>query len=148
MLTEAGLPSLPPYESPKRPPKGSYRLLTGKIAVHTQGTTLNNPYLNEIQSENKLWINSKEAWKLGIEDGDMVEVSANGVTQTVRAAVTDYIHPEAVYTLHGFGRDVPEQTRTVNRGMRDNTLMKGLLQVSVGGNCPITECFVKIEPVS
>jgi len=78
----------------------------------------------------------------------MVEVSANGVTQTVRASVTDYIHPEAVYTLHGFGRDVPQQTRAFDRGMRDNTLMKGLLQVSVGGNCPIAECFVKIEPAS
>jgi len=148
MLTEAGLPSFPPYEGPEKPPKGYYRLLTGKVAVHTQGTTMNNPYLNEVQPENTLWINSKEAWKLGIEDGDMVEVSADGVTQTIKASVTDYIHPEAVYTLHGFGRDVPQQTRAFNKGMRDNTLMKGLLQVAVGGNCPITECFVKIEPAS
>ncbi len=145
MLEDNGIPSFPPYESPVKPPKGQYRLVTGKIAVHTQGTSLNNIYLNELQSENTLWINSGEAKKLGIQTGDLVEVSADGVTQTITASVTDYIHPEAVYTLHGYGREVPLQTRAYKKGMRDNTFMKGLLTVSVGGNCPITECFVTVQ---
>ena len=98
-----------------------------------------------MQSENTLWINTDEAKKLGIAHGDMVEVSAEGVSQTVRASVTPFIHPEAVYTLHGYGRDVPAQTRAYQKGMRDNTLMKGLLTMTVGGNCPITECFVRVK---
>lgn len=147
MLEENGIPSFPPYESPEPPPEGHYRLITGKIAVHTQGTTLNNIYLNEIQSENKLWINSGEARRLGIVAGDLVEVSCEGVSQTVKAAVSDYIHPEVVYTLHGYGREVPLQTRSYKKGMRDNTFMKGLLKVSVGGNCPVAECFVRVKKV-
>ena len=148
ILEDNGIPSFPAYESPKILPEGFYRLLTGKIAVHTQGTTLNNIYLNEIQSENTLWINSGEAEKLGIKTGDIVEVSSNGVTQTIKASVTDYIHPEAVYTLHGYGRQIPLQTRAYNKGMNDNTLMKGLLKVAIGGNCPITDCFVRVNKAS
>jgi thiosulfate reductase / polysulfide reductase chain A len=148
LLEDNGIPSFPPYESPIEPPEGHFRLLTGKIAVHTQGTSLNNEYLNELQSENTLWINTDEAEKLGIKSGDLVEVSAGTVTETVAASVTDYIHPQAVYTLHGYGREIPLQTRAYKKGMRDNTLMEGLLQVSIGGNCPITECFVRIKKVS
>jgi thiosulfate reductase/polysulfide reductase chain A len=148
MLEDNGISSFPPYESPQSPPEGHYRLLTGKIAVHTQGTSLNNLYLNEIQSENTLWINSTEAKKLGIKTGDLVEVSANGVKHTIKASVTDYIHPEAVYTLHGYGREIPLQTRAYKKGMRDNVFMKGLLKVAIGGNCPITDCFVSVRKVS
>jgi thiosulfate reductase/polysulfide reductase chain A len=92
-------------------------------------------------------MNSDEAKKLGIEDKDLVEVSCDGVSQTVHAAVTDYIHPEVVYTLHGYGRDVPLQTRAYKKGLRDNIFMKGLLEVSVGGNCPVAECFVRVRKV-
>lgn len=148
MLENAGVPSFPPYESPAAPPEGQYRLLTGKIALHTQGTSLNNLYLNELRSENTLHINSGEAVKLGIKTGDLVEIASQGVSQTIRAQVTDFIHPEAVFTLHGFGREIPLQTRSFRKGMRDNTLMKGLLTVAIGGNCPITECFVTVRKVS
>ncbi len=148
MLEESGIPSFPPYESPAAPPDGHYRLLTGKIALHTQGTSLNNLYLNELQNENTLWINSSEAKKLGIKTGDTVEISSNGSAQTIKASVTDFIHPEAVYTLHGYGRQIPLQSRAFQKGMRDNALMRGLLTVAIGGNCPITECFVTLKKVS
>jgi thiosulfate reductase / polysulfide reductase chain A len=148
MLEENSIPSFPPYESPTPPPAGHFRLLTGKIAVHTQGTSLNNLYLNEIVPENTIWINSEEARKLGIQSGDTVEVSSSGVTQTVKASVTDFIHPEAVYTLHGFGREIPAQTRCYKKGLRDNILMKGLLTVAIGGNCPMADCFVTLRKVS
>lgn len=148
MLEDNGIASFPVYENPKTPPEGHYRLVTGKIALHTQGTSLNNLYLNELQSENTLWMNTAEAGKLGIKTGDLVEVSAEGVAQTVRASVTDLIHPEAVYTLHGYGREIPLQSRAYRKGMRDNTLMKGLLTVAVGGNCPVTDCFVRVRKVS
>lgn len=147
MLEENGIPSFPPYEPRKKPPEGTYRLVTGKIALHTQGTTLNNLYLNELQCENSLWINANEAKKLGISHGDMVEVSCNGITQQAKAAISEFIHPEVVYTLHGYGRQIPLQTRAYQKGMRDNTLMKGLLRVAIGGNCPITDCFVSIRKV-
>jgi thiosulfate reductase/polysulfide reductase chain A len=145
MLQNAGVPSFPPYESPRKPPEGSFRLVTGKVAVHTQGTSLNNPLLNELQSENKLWMRKEAAERLGLKDGDWAQVSSGDVTQTIRVSLTEFIHPEVVFTLHGFGRDIPLQSRAYKKGMRDNTLMKGLLQVAPGGNCPITDCFVQVK---
>ena len=144
MLEDNGIPSFPPYEGAAEPPEGHFRLVTGKIAIHTQGTSLNNPLLNELQWQNCLWINTAEAKKLGINDRDEIEVSVNGVVQKGRAKTTDLIHPTTVYTHHGFGREIPLQTRAYKKGMRDNTLMTGLLRVAIGGNCPITDCFVKV----
>ncbi|RMD52684.1 MAG: hypothetical protein D6828_05400 [Nitrospirae bacterium] len=145
-LEQNNIPSFIDYESPKAPPKGHFKLITGKVAVHTQGrTTANNPLLNEIIQENYLWINSAKAEELGIEDGDIVEVSNEGVVEKIKAKVTDLIHPEAVFMLHGFGDTVPLRSRSYRRGASDVRLQKGLLKVTIGGNCPLTECIVSVR---
>ncbi|MFP7754202.1 molybdopterin-dependent oxidoreductase [Thermodesulfobacteriota bacterium B35] len=148
VLEEAGLPSLKPYQSPAPPPKGKFRLVYGRVAVHTHSHTQNNPLLHQMMDENNLWIHTDEAKKLGISDGDMVEVAAaNGYSGRLRAFVTDFIHPEAVFTVHGFGRQVPRQTRTHERGVSDQRLMAGLLDVwdQAGGAISLCESFVTVR---
>lgn len=145
-LEKNGIPSFAPYEPPERLPEGSFKLVTSKVAVHTQGrTTANNPLLNEIVSENHLYINTNKAKELGIKDDDLVEISSNGVIQRIKAKLTNLIHPEAVFMLHGFGDSVPLRTRSYNKGASDVKLQKGLLKVAVGGNCPLTECIVSVK---
>ncbi len=145
-LEKNGIPSLIPYESPAKPPEGGFRLVTSKVAIHTQGrTTSNIPILNEIVPENYLWIHTAEAGRLGIKDGDEVEVSVDGVTERIKAQLTDFIHPEAVFMVHGFGDTVPLRTRSYRKGASDIRLQKGLLKVAVGGNCPLTECIVTVK---
>ncbi len=149
VLEKAGLPSLKPYQSPAPPPAGKFRLVYGRVAVHTHSHTQNNPLLHQMMDENNLWINTEQAAKLGISDGDMVEVTAaNGYQGRLRAFVTDFIHPEAVYTVHGFGRQVPRQTRTYERGVSDQRLMAGLLDVwdQAGGAISLCESFVTVKP--
>ena len=102
-LEEVGIPSLKPYESPLHPPKGKFRLVFGRSPVHAHGHTINNPMLHELMPENTLWINKRAADKLGIRDGDMVDVVSDTQKGVVRAHVTEFIHPEAVYTVHGLG---------------------------------------------
>ncbi|MBU0514126.1 MAG: molybdopterin-dependent oxidoreductase [Proteobacteria bacterium] len=147
VLTEAGFPSLAPYESPPAPVPGEFRLLFGRTGVHAHGQSINNPYLNEIMPTNVLWINTAKAKELGLADGDWVEVTGHGEKATVRANVTDFIHPEAVFALHGFGRSVPAQTRAYNRGLGDHRFQKGLLLdgCPVGGGLKLTECLVKVK---
>ena len=53
---------------------------------------------------------------LGIKDGSKVEVTSKVGKDTVKAKVTDFIHPEAVFMLHGFGKTVPVQTRCYQKG--------------------------------
>lgn len=149
VLTEAGLPSFKPYSSPIKPPEGMFRLVFGRSAVNAHGHTINNPLLHELLPYNTLWINRREAAKLGINDGDWVDVISQPQesTGTIRAKVTDFIHPEAVYMIHGFGRQVPLQTRAYHAGMADQKLQIGLLQEMdpAGGGLCLCECFVEVR---
>jgi len=149
LLEENGIPSFKPYESPKKPKKGHYRLAFGRSPVHTHGQTQNNPVLHEIMPENTLWINEAEAEELGISDGDLVEVtSADGThSGSIRAQVTPFIHPEVVFMVHGFGRKIPWQTRGYNRGLGDYRFETGLLNLydPVGGGIALLECRVKVS---
>ncbi len=147
---EAGFPCLKPYEAPESPPKGKFRLLFGRCAWQTHGMWMNNPALHPYLKENVLWINKQVAKEMGLKDGDRVIVSNNGYAKEMRIFATDLIHPEAVFMLHGFGRTVPQQTRAYNRGVADQRLEKGLLDVydPAGGANALCECFVEVKPVS
>jgi thiosulfate reductase/polysulfide reductase chain A len=96
--------------------------------------------------ENTLWINSAVAQELGIGDGDTIKVSSDGAEAVGRAKVTDFIHPEAVFMVHGFGRTVPLQTRAYKKGMADQRLMKGMLTSydPAGGGNTLTETVVTV----
>lgn len=148
-LEDAGLPSLKPYKSPIKPPKGLFRLVYGRSAVHAHSHTINNPLLDELMPENSLWMNIREANKLGIADGDLVDVVSEDETYTgtVSAHVVDYIHPEAVYTVHGFGRQIPLQTRAYHAGISDQKLMTGMLDDwdKAGGAINLCEAFVSVR---
>lgn len=149
-LEENGLQSLKPYESPKTPPEGQFRLTFGRCALHTQGHTVNNPMLAEQMPENVLWINKDAAEKLGISDGDRVEVGQSGYTETITAKVTPMIHPEAVFVIHGFGHKLPVETRAFGKGLADNNFMKGGLDLwdKAGGAIAYQEHFVEVKKAS
>ncbi|HID98107.1 MAG TPA: thiosulfate reductase [Thermodesulfobacteriaceae bacterium] len=145
---EMGVPSFKAYESPASPSSGTYRLLFGRCGYQAHGQSHNNPVLAELLGTNELWINTAEAGKLGIQDGDMVEISNESVTGEIRAKVTDFIHPEAVFMLHGYGRTVPVQTRAFGKGLADQAFERGLLDVwdPAGGGISLCECFVQVKP--
>ncbi len=145
-----GIDCLKPYESPEKPPKGGYRLLFGRKGYQTHGQSNNNPVLSQLLGSNRLWINRKEAEKMGIADGDMVTVANGDVVGTIRARVTDFIHPEAVFMLHGFGTDVPAQKRAFGKGLADHAFMKGKLAEwdRAGGGLTLCECFVTVKPAA
>lgn len=148
-LQESNLESFKPYKSPSKPDAGHYRLAFGRSPVHTHGRTQNNPVLSEIMPENQLWLNADEAAKMGVANGDRVRVTSSDGSHsgTINAYVTEFIHPESVFMVHGFGRKVPWQTRGYNKGLGDYRFETGLLGVydPVGGANSLMECFVKVE---
>ena len=146
-LHKAGFTSFAPYATPRKPAEGCFRLVFGRTAVHAHAQSQNNPYLNEIISENTLWLNSGEAIKLGIKDGDKVEICADGYTGIIKAHVTPFIHPEAVFMLHGFGNEIPLKTRSFGKGLRDTKFQKGSLETvdPVGGGVAYLECMVSVK---
>jgi thiosulfate reductase/polysulfide reductase chain A len=108
------------------PPPGYYRLLTGRAPVHTFGRTTNNRLLSEVFDENAVWVNAAVAAKWGLRDGERVYLeNQDGVRSTFTAPVkvTERIHPEAVYMVHGYGR-TPKGLRFAHgRGIDDNELV-------------------------
>jgi len=151
-LEENGFDSFKAYESPRKPETGNFRLAFGRSPVHTHGHTMNNPILHEIMPENVLWINDEEAGKLGIKNNDLVEVTSKDGSHsgTIHAYVTEFIHPETVFMIHGFGRKIPWQTRGYNKGLGDYRFETGLLDVydPVGGGIALLECTVKVNKAS
>jgi thiosulfate reductase / polysulfide reductase chain A len=148
VLTKAGLPHLPPYEAKTAPTGDCFNLLFGRPATLAHGQSLNNPLLAEIAPEQVLWIHPDRATPLGIGDGDQVEVNGGGsYTGTLKAKVTPWIHPEAVFMLHGYGATVPLATRALGRGVADQRLQHGKLYDfdPAGSGCALTETIVRIK---
>lgn len=146
LMEKAGLPSFVPYDPMPKLEPAIFRLMVGRCAVHTHVSTQNNLYLNELVSENELWIHSKAAAALGIQNGAVVEVESSAGTQRLRAKVTDMIHPEAVFMLHGFGKTVPAQTRACGKGADDSVLQENVSDM-VGGSPALDHTLVKVRPV-
>jgi thiosulfate reductase/polysulfide reductase chain A len=97
--------------------------------------------------ENVLWINTGAAGALGIADGDEVEISSGAGSAWIKAKVTDFIHPEAVFMVHGFGHALPVESRAFGRGVSDNALMPGGLEIwdRAGGGLAMQEHFVTVR---
>jgi thiosulfate reductase / polysulfide reductase chain A len=145
LMESAGLPSFVPYTPIPRSDHGTFRLTVGRTAAHTHGSTQNNAYLSELVPENVLWINTAAAARLGIKDGQRVEVTSPRTTGRIKAKVTDLIHPEAVFMLHGFGKTVPAQTRCYRKGASDAILQENVSD-QAGGSPALDETMVQVRP--
>jgi thiosulfate reductase/polysulfide reductase chain A len=149
ILKQAGLASLPTYAAKEAPTGGDFTLLFAKTATLAHGQSLNNPLLNERAPEQVLWIHPDRARPLGIADGDEVEINGGGsYTGRLRAKVTPWIHPEAVFMLHGYGATVSLATRALGLGVADQRLQHGRLYDfdPAGGGCAMTETIVNVRP--
>ena len=144
LLEEAGFPSFPPYAPVPRPEDDRFRLVVGRVAAHTHISTQNNPYLSELYPENNLWINKQRAAKLGIADGQEVQVESRCGSGVIKAFVTDLIHPEAVFMVHGFGHEAREATRCFNKGLADSVLQESITD-PVGGSPALHDTFVTVK---
>jgi thiosulfate reductase/polysulfide reductase chain A len=146
LMENAGFPSFVPYEPVPGPSPGHLRLSVGRCAAHTHVSTQNNFYLHELVPENVLWINTRAAADLGVKDGSLVEVVSRVGAGRLKAKVTDAIHPEAAFMLHGFGKTVPAQTRCYLKGASDALLQEDISD-RVGGSPAYDDTLVQVKAV-
>ena len=144
LMEDAGYPSFPAYESMPSPPENQFRLITGRNALHTHVSTQNVPYLNEICPENVLWINVQRAADLGIQNGDTVTLVSKCGSGKIKARVTDLIHPEAAFLLHGFGHEAKLAARSYNRGVSDALLQENVYD-KIGGSPAYHDTFITVS---
>jgi thiosulfate reductase/polysulfide reductase chain A len=146
LLEDAGFESFPAYQPLQSPPEGQFRLIMGRSAIHTHVSTQNNEYLNEITPENVLWINSQKGAELGIQNGDTVEIASSRGSGQIKAFVTDLIHPEAAFMLHGFGHTANKASRSYQKGVNDSLLLENVSDM-IGGSPALHDTFVSVKPV-
>ena len=63
----------------------------------------NSKWLAEIFHENPLWMNQKTAERLGIHEGDKVEIQSKGMKATVQVHLAQSVHPEVVAIARDLG---------------------------------------------
>jgi thiosulfate reductase/polysulfide reductase chain A len=97
---------MPVYTDPKMPNDGEFRLLMGRAPNHSHARSQNNWVLMEVHSNNPIWINPKDAQKLGLEKGDKVIVTntvTNFSSKPHEIKITNRIKENCVFIHHGFG---------------------------------------------
>jgi thiosulfate reductase/polysulfide reductase chain A len=113
-------------------PKGKFRLITGRHAQFTQSGTANNIMLRDLIPTNYVWINKREAKKMGIAFGDMVEVKSEVGKVQLRAYPTEKIAPNQTFMLHGFGSDNEDMEIAYGNGGNDAVIIKDDIEPTFG----------------
>jgi len=140
---QMGLDPMPVYTPPTKVPKNQFRLVLGRDAAVTQTSTINNKLLNELNPTNTLWLNIEAAGKLGIADGDLVEVSSSVGRQELKAEVTDRIRKDTVYMLSGYNTLSTMQTLSHGNGASINELLDDDYD-TITGNASMHTTFVTV----
>ena len=104
-LKKEGLSPFPVYkENDKKPNLGNGELFLATFSKNvTAPQNPNSKWLSEIFHENPLLINEKTAQKLGLRDGEKVEIDSKGMKATVSVHLTQSVHPEVVAIARGLG---------------------------------------------
>ena len=136
------LPINIPIAEPKS--EDEFYLVTGKATWHQKSATQHNRYLMEDTLEGgcdytRIYVNAKRAEKLGIRDGDLVEVecvgptkkddpcvhndAAIGVKDKGRVKVTEALHPEAAWVYFAGGHKSKLMLSKARKGITHNWLL-------------------------
>ncbi len=144
-LEMEGFDPIPNYTPHPEPPQGFYRLNYGRAPMHTFGRTANNPNLNELMSENKLWVNPKVAAENNLENNQEVWLkNQDGIVSdfAIKVRVTERIGKDNVYMVHGFGRGNKKLKRSFGKGISDSQLITNVMVDPVMGGTGMRGNFV------
>lgn len=138
---------MPVYKPPKEVQEGKFRVIVGRNAYITQGSSTNNALLSELVPENELWLHPEPAKRLSIGPEDLVEVASPVGKARLKVRITKEIRPDTVYMDSGFG--------VLSKGL-SNVYGKGASIVeiledhndTISGNMAMHETFVTVRKIS
>ncbi len=146
-LKDLGFDPMPLYTKHPEPPQGFYRLNYGRAPMHTFSRTANNPNLNDLKSENNLWVNPKVARIIGLTTGQSVWLrNQDKITSTfsIKVRVTERIRWDSVYMVHGFGHDNKKLSRAFGKGINDTQMISKVAVDPIMGGTGMRGNFVEI----
>lgn len=138
---------MPIYKDPKKPKKNEMRLLTGRVPNHSHARTQNNWMLMELDSNNPVWVNTKDAIKLGFKKGDKVilkNVTTGCKSDSQDILITDKIKENVLFASHGFGHISKSLSVGYNKGIAEQNFCSYDID-PLSGACGFNNGFVTIE---
>lgn len=147
-LKDLGHAPVPTYTPPEDPPPGWFRLVYGRVPVHSFARTQNNALLSGLMSENAVWLNTQAAHDLSIRDGDRrtLENSDGHTSLPILVRTTPGIRPDCAYMAHGFGQQAPGLHRANNKGAADSSLISRVAVDPIMGGTGMRVNFIRIAP--
>jgi thiosulfate reductase / polysulfide reductase chain A len=143
-----GFNVLPEYRDRKVIPDSEYpfQLINTKFETHCNLTTQNNPILLRIRGENWAELNTADAARLGVQDGDRIELASPQGKVSIKAKVRPGIRPGVVCVRHGHGFG-HWQGIAKGRGTHINPILATNVN-PISGGIGYNECKVRIRKVS
>ncbi|MGE5601917.1 MAG: molybdopterin-containing oxidoreductase family protein [Nitrososphaerales archaeon] len=146
VLQDMKLDALPKYEPVEQPPAGYVRLIYGRAPVHSFSRSENNAWLDDLMSENPVWLNPEAARRFGINDGQQVILeNQDGVkSPPVTVKITPAMRSDVAYTVHGFGPQAPGLRKAYQHGFSDTALMTRIAVDPLMGATGMRVNFVRV----
>jgi thiosulfate reductase / polysulfide reductase chain A len=149
-LEHLGFPSIPrwgePFVSPDPKDPHSFRLLHGKQAIHTHSMTANQPVLMALSHRYdmiRLWMNRERGDRLGLKDGDWVQIKSMVGEGKIRIRLTEGIHPSCVWLPSGYGIFSKHLKTAFDIGLSYNDFLPTYFDPTVG-HAMSSEIIVKV----
>jgi len=147
---EQGLNPYPNFVERSVIPDDDYpiQVTHSKLSMHCNIVTQNNPYLMEICGENWVEVNSADAAKYGVREGEMCIIESPKDSIEIRAKVVEGLVPGCISIRHGHGFGHWAMGATAKgKGAHSNNLMDTHTNPVTGANC-YNECKVRIRSAS
>ncbi len=146
-LLQAGFDPVPKFTKVEEPPTGYFRLLYGRIPVHSFSRTQTNRILMDMYGENEVWVNQDIADKWGIKNDQYIKLkNQDGViSNKVKLKTTERIRPDCVYMIHGFGHTSKMLKGAYGKGASDSELITRYKTDPLMGGTGMNVNFVTFE---
>ena len=148
LFEQQGFDPLPVYTEHEQPPENFYRLIYGRAPMHTFSRTTNNQNLNDLMSENSIWINPKVANKWDLKNDQYIKLqNQDGIVSSsqIKVRITERIGWDSVYLVHGFGHSQKQMKRSYKRGVSDSELITKVLIDPIMGGTGMRSNFVTFK---
>ncbi|MFC1885439.1 molybdopterin-dependent oxidoreductase [Thermodesulfobacteriota bacterium] len=139
-----GIDPMPVYRPPKDVTRGRFRIVVGRNAYITQGSSTNNPLLAELVPENALWMHPEPAKKLGIGPADKVEVASAVGKEKLKVRITEEIRKDTVYMDSGFGVLSEGLSTVYGKGACISAVLEDRVD-EISGNMAMHETMVTVR---
>ncbi len=136
-------------KNPDKLGEDEFYIIYGKAPTMTHTSTADNPLLERLTRADyrRIWINPVRAEKLGLKEGDLVEVcNIYNKCYKTRVHVTERVRPDTAFIVNAYGHESPAMRFTPEETVPYNKLVPPEVD-PVTGSAILGDMYIKIRKV-